>query len=40
MKKVDCVHIDEDGYCHHPDMVCVQECGIILNNDCKLKEGE
>ena len=36
MKVVECEYIDNDGYCHHPDLCCIQECGIILNNDCKL----
>ena len=34
--KVDCEYIDNNGYCHHPELVCIQECGIILNNNCKL----
>lgn len=38
MNKIDCKYLDSEGYCHHPDMCCVQECGIILNNNCKLKK--
>jgi len=37
MKKINCKYIDNDGFCHHPNICCVQECAILLIDKCCLK---
>jgi len=37
MEKIECDYIDKDGYCHHPDLCCTQECGIILDDVCGMR---
>jgi len=37
MEDIECVYLDDDGFCHHPDLCCPQECGVILDGICGMR---